>query len=297
MATSLVPAGAIVTLAVLAVVAWSRRRFVPRLLVVALGQLLALSAVITLNNWPTLVANLSATCQPYGLQVGASSAPVASRCSSRARYRRSSSARSRSPSVAADAYPSRSRSASGSRRAFSVPASWSSPPRLRTPVWAGARPRSRRSAAQPILTVTLSPLTALLTRMALVMGVLALVGRHASGRRWSGAIEIAHRRGRRRAADGIGPRPVALAVGLCGLALSIVSAWLFSLDLTIVPIALGVVAAVEAVLVGLGRAYPGAAAYGGLAALAVLGVSWRWFRTLRRSADRLPPDPAASVAA
>ena len=88
-----------------------------------------------------------------------------------------------------------------------------------------------------------------------------------------------------------------LAVGACGVALAVVAAWLFSLDLTIVPIALGVVAAVDAVLVGLGRAYPGAPAYGVLSALAVLGVSGWWFRALRRSADRLPPDPAASVAA
>ena len=57
-ATALVPSGAMITLAVLAVVAWSRRRFTPRLFLIALAQFLLVSVVTFANGWPATVANL-----------------------------------------------------------------------------------------------------------------------------------------------------------------------------------------------------------------------------------------------
>jgi hypothetical protein len=299
-ATALVPSGAMIMLAVLAVIAWSRRRFAPRLFLIALAQVLFVSAVTFANSWPTLLANLS-TSQPYSLQVGAligaggvgllvaaavpslvlGTLPVAIENAGRL----------------SDRVALRLGAAAGLCGAgILVGAAW-----LRTPVWASVPDVAPLGAAWPIVTVVLGPIATFLTRLALLSGALAAVGRHTSGwtsRRPTGVIAIA--------AIGCAAAgaPVGSAIGgwvaavfLSAAALAAVSAWLLSLDLTMVPIALGIVGASEALLTGAARVYPGALWYGVVAAIAVLLVAWWWFSALRRWRDPSAGEAAIAVAA
>ena len=294
-ATALVPSGAMITLAVLAVIAWSRRRFAPRLFLIALAQFLLVSAATFANSWPSLLARLS-TSQPYSLQIGAliggggvglliaaavpslvlGALPVAIENADRL-----------SNQVAL-----RLGAAAGLIGAGTiVGAAW-----LRTPVWASAPDVAPLGTAWPMVAVLLGPMTTFLTRMALVGGVLAAIGRHTSewtDRRPSGVIAIAVigcAAAGAPAGSAIGGWVAAVVV--CAAVLAAVSASLLSLDLTMVPIALGVVGAIEALLTGAARAYPGALWYGLLAAVAVMLVAWWWFSALRRW-----PDPSAGEAA
>jgi hypothetical protein len=299
-AISLLPSGAMITLAVLAVVAWSRRRFAPRLFLIGLGQFLFVSAATFANGWPALLANLS-TSQPYSLQIGAligagsvglliaavvpslvlGTLPVAIENAGRL----------------PDRVALRLGAAAGLIGASTlVAAAW-----LHTPAWASAPDLAPLGTAWPVVAVVLGPVAAFLTRMALVSGALAAIGRHTSGwtvRRPSGLIAIA--------AIGCAAvgAPMGSAVGgwlvailLSATALAVVGAWLLSLDLTMVPIALGVVGAIEALLRGAARAYPGALEYEIMAAVVVLLVAWWWFNALRRWRDPLAGEAAVALAA
>jgi hypothetical protein len=299
-ATSLVPSGAMITLAVLAVVAWSRRRFAPRLFLIALAQFLLVSGATFANGWPALLASLS-TSQPYSLQVGAhiGAGSVALLVAAAV------------PSLVLGALPLaienagrlpdrvaiRLGAAAGLIGAGTlVAAAW-----LRTPAWAAAPDVAPLGTAWPVVAVVLGPIAAFLTRMALVSGVLAAIGRHTSGwtaRRPSGLLAIA--------AIGCAAAgaPVGSAIGgwvsavlLSGTALAVVAAWLLSLDLTMVPIALGVVGASEALLTGAARAYPGAVWFGVIAAIVVMLVAWWWFTALRRWRDPSASEAAIELAA
>jgi hypothetical protein len=168
-------------------------------------------------------------------------------------------------------------------------------------VWASAPDVAPLAAAWPIVTVVLGPIATFLARLALVSGALAAVGRHTSGwtsRRPTGVIAMA--------AIGCAAAgaPAGSAIGgwiaavlLTAAALAVVSASLLSLDLTMVPIALGVVGASEALLTGAARVYPGALWYGVIAAVAVLLVAWWWFSALRRWRDPSAREAAIAVAA
>ena len=299
-ATALVPSGAMITLAVLAVVAWSRRRFAPRLFLMALAQVLFVSAATFANSWPTLLASLS-TSQPYSLQVGAFIGAGGVSLLIAAVV----------PSLVLGTLPAAIENAGrlSDRVALQlgaaagligagtlVGAAW-----LRTPVWASAPDVAPLGTAWPMVTVVLGPIATFLTRLALVSGALAAIGRYTSGwtsRRPTGWMAIA--------AIGCAAAggPVGSAIGgwaaavlLSAAALAVVSALLLSLDLTMVPIALGVVGASEALLTGAARVYPGAFWYGVLAAVVVLLVAWWWFTTLRRWRDPSAGEPAIAVAA
>jgi hypothetical protein len=299
-ATALVPSGAMITMAVLAVIAWSRRRFVPRLFLIALVQFLLVSAATFANSWPALLARLS-TSQPYSLQVGALIGAGGVGLLIAAAV----------PSLVLGALPLaienagrlpdrvalRLGAAAGLIGAGTiVGAAW-----LRTPVWASAPDVAPLGTAWPLVAVVLGPVAAFLTRMALVGGALAAIGRHTSGwtgRRPSGLIAVA--------AIGCtvaGP-PVGSAIGgwvtavvLSGGVLAVAAAWLVSLDLTMVPIALGVLGATEALLTGAARAYPGALWYGVMAAAPVMLAAWWWFGALRRWRDPSAGEGAIAVAA
>jgi len=67
---------------------------------------------------------------------------------------------------------------------------------------------------------------------------------------------------------------------------------LLRFDLTMVPAALGVMAAVTVLVRGLGQPYPGALPGGILGALLVTVLAALWFRALRRAA---PPAVAPAI--
>ena len=74
----------------------------------------------------------------------------------------------------------------------------------------------------------------------------------------------------------------AIAGVLMASALVIVYVTLLRFDPTLVPLALGTMAAVRAVGMVVHGAFPGAAVGGMLAAVLVASFSWWWFRLLRR---------------
>jgi hypothetical protein len=299
-ATTLVPSGAMVTLAVLAVVAWSRRRFAPRLFVIALAQVLLVSAATFANSWPTLLANLS-TAQPYSLQVGAligaGSVGLLIAAVVPSLVLGTLPAAIDNAGRLSDRVALRLGAAAGLIGAGTlVAAAW-----LRTPVWASAPDVAPLGTAWPIVTVVLGPIATFLARLALLSGALAAVGRHTSGwtsRRPTGVLALAvigcAAAG---APEGSAIGGWVAAVLLSAAALAVVSASLLSLDLTMLPIALGVVGASEALLTGAARAYPGALWYGVIAAVVVLLVAWWWFSVLRRWRDPSPSEAAIAVAA
>ena len=58
---------------------------------------------------------------------------------------------------------------------------------------------------------------------------------------------------------------------------------LLRFDLTIVPVALGTMAAIEALIRGVQRPFPGALAGSAIAAVVIVLVGWWWSRALGRS--------------
>lgn len=287
-------------LAVLAVVAWSRRRFTPRLFLIALTQFLLASIATFVNRWPAMLASLS-TSQPYVLQIGGLigagsvglliAAAVPSLIVGTLPLEIEEAAR------VSDRVAQRLGVVAGLIGAgVLVGAGW-----LRTPAWASAPDVAPLATTWPIVAVVLGPITTFLMRMALVAGVLAAMGRQTSGwtrRRPTGLIAIAAIGG-----TAVGA-PMGSALGgwvaavlVTAAALAVVAAWLLSLDLTMVPLALGVVGASEALLTGAARVYPGAMLDGIIAAVAVLGVAWWWFRALRRRRDRSAGEATIPVAA
>jgi hypothetical protein len=299
-ALSLVPSGTMMALAVLAVVAWSRRRFAPRLFLIALAQFLLVSIAAFANRWPAEIASLS-TSQPYALQIGGliGAGSVALLIAAAV------------PSLVIGTLPLEIENAGrlpdrvarwlGAAAGLIgagvlVGAAW-----LRTPAWASAPEVSPLATAWPIVAVVVGPIATLLMRMARLVGALASLGRYPSGwtrRRPSGLIAIAAIGGT------VVGAPMGSALGgwmaavlITAASLAVVAAWLLSLDLTMVPLALGVVGAIEALLTGAAQAYPGAMVDGIIAAIVVLWVAWWWFRALRRWPDPSAGETAISVAA
>ncbi len=299
-ALSLVPSGAMMALAVLAVVAWSRRRFAPRLFLITLAQFLLVSIATFVNRWPAMLASLS-TSQPYVLQIGgligAGSVGLLIAAAVPSLVVGTLPLEIEEAGRVSDRVARRLGVAAGLIGAgVLVGAGW-----LRTPAWASAPDVAPLATTWPIVAVVLGPITTFLMRMALVAGVLAAMGRQTSGwtrRRPTGLIAIAAIGGTAVGAPmGSALGGWAAAVLVTAAALAVVGAWLLSLDLTMVPLALGVVGASEALLTGAARVYPGAMLDGIIAAVVILGVAWWWFQALRRWRDPSAGEAAIPVAA
>ena len=298
--TSVVPVGTMITLGVTAVIAWSRRRFAPRIFVAAMAQLAVVSAVMYANSWPTLVARLS-TSQPYSLQIGAligagsvglllaalvpalvlGAVPVGVAEGGRLPDRLAVTLGAAAGVVGAGVL---------------LAAAW-----LRTPPWASAPEVAPLGTIVPAVAVALAPVASVLGRLALIAGALAAIGRHTAGwseRRVTGfaALFLIGCAGAG-SPTGSAVAGWAIAVVICGAAFALVGSLLLSLDLSMVAIAAGVLGAVEALLTAGAGAYPGASWHGVLAAIVALGVGWWWFRVLRRTADRVAASAAVALAA
>jgi hypothetical protein len=298
--TSVVPVGTMITLAVIAVIAWSRRRFAPRVFLAAMAQLMIVAAVMYANSWPALVARLS-TSQPYSLQIGALVGAGGVGLLLAAIV----------PSLVLGAVPVGV--AEGGRlpdrlammlgvaaglmgAAVLVIAGW-----LRTPPWASTLEVAPLATAVPAIAVALGPISAVLGRLALIAGALAAIGRHTSGwseKRASGFAAlffVGCAAGGTPAGSALGGW--AAAVLISGVAFAAVGSLLISLDLSMTAIAAGVLAAAESILVGASGPYPGAWWQGLVAAIVALAVGWWWFRALRRAGDRVADTAVIAVAA
>lgn len=286
-AVAIIPAGLLVTLAIRGLVLWSRRRFSPRLFLLALAQVAILAFAGMANNWPGVQAGLS-TAQPYMVQVGTviavtivgvllSSAVVALVMGA---VPPALSETGRLPDRTALGL---GLAAGAIGSALLLAASW-----LKTPVWAHAPAIAPIGTFLPIVSVLTSPIGGMITRVALVVSLLASTDQFTGGwtrrRLWASVELVLVGLAVAGAPDGsaLGGWFAAAAIG--GFGFAAMSMLLLRLDITMVPLAFGVIVAIDVAQTGLQRAYPGALAYALVAAVAVLLVAWWWFRIIRASA-------------
>jgi hypothetical protein len=158
---------------------------------------------------------------------------------------------------------------------------------LRSPAWAQAPDVTAAGAAIPLLQSALTPITQVLMASAILLPTMVTVDRWTSGwtrRRFGGGAMLAMLGfAAVGVPEGLHVGGWALSVVVIVAALVIAYATVLRFDPTMVPIALGTMTALGALVRAADRPYPGAvfgiAAGGALAWL----VSWWWFRALRRA--------------
>jgi hypothetical protein len=173
---------------------------------------------------------------------------------------------------------------------------------LRTPEWAATTDLSSLGTLAPIVQVAMSPITGLLTRMAVILAMLTAIDHATSGwTRWRAtscaALALV---GLLAAGVPAGSHYAGwLAAGFVTAAALVGSyVTLLRFDLTMVPVALGTMTAIEALARTAQRPVPGVIVGSAIAAVLVLFLGWWWSRALGRARGhgrRLPelPGPAA----
>lgn len=290
-AESIVFGGLLVGAAIIGMIAWSRRRYAPRLFFYAGGVVLAVAAIGVLDNMPRTIAMLP-TAVPLQLQliglvavsavgltvlaglVGLAMGAIPPRVIGLGRIEDRDAARL---AIAAGCVAA----------AFAAAAS-----AVRAPIWARVPDLDPVGATAPIVAAVLGPLSGFMTRIAIVAATLATVDRACGSWTRRRAISIAALVAIGFLAGGIPAGSHAggwaLAGAITAVALIIVYVGLLRFDITLVPLALAVMAAIGQVARGADRAYPNALAGSALAAVALLLLGWWWFRLLRQP-------PAANV--
>jgi len=292
---TLVFAGLLVGAAVGGMIAWSRRRYTPRLFLAGATLMLVVSIVKLANGWPMVLASLM-TAAPLQLQVlgvfgiglvgltlisvlvglALGALPHALRLSP----------------VLGDRDALRLGIAAG---LFGAAAS-AIATTLRTPAWDHFPDLSTLGAQIPILQTAIDPITAFLTRVAILTATLAVIEQLTltwTRRRLLAVIALGI----------IGFFAVGLPAGshfggwtaaglVTGVALIAAYVTLLRFDLTLVPLAIGTMTILGSIGRGLTRAYPGALAGSLLAAVIVAGLAWWWFRALRRARSVIIADEA-----
>ena len=158
---------------------------------------------------------------------------------------------------------------------------------LRTPEWAATTDLSSLGTLAPIVQVAIGPITGLLTRMAVILAMLTAIDHVTSGwTRWRvtscAALALV---GLLAAGVPAGSHYAGWLAAGFATAAGLVAAYvtLLRFDLTMVPVALGTMAAVEALARGVQRPFPGALGGSAIAAVVILLVGWWWSRALGRS--------------
>jgi hypothetical protein len=279
-------AGLLVGAAIFAMMAWSRREYTPRLFVLAAVIMLIVSAVRSVNNYPTVLASLL-TEAPLRLQVlGVMGVGLVALTISAvlvglvlgAIPRRLANA-----SALPDAEALRLGLAVGIFGAAAAAAA----ALLRSPSWLHAPDVAAAGTVVPLLQSALDPITRVLMASALLLAATVTVDQWTAGwnrRRVAGSALLA--------VVGIAAAGVPQSVHLGGWALAaltiaaaLVVAYVTVLrfDLTMVPLALGTMTAVGALIRAAERPYPGALM--GITAGAALAwvLGWWWFKALRRA--------------
>ncbi len=284
-ATSVTFGGLLIAASIGGMMAWSRGRYAPRLFLLAAVLALVLAIAGLANGWPALIANLP-TVAPLQLQllgvvaiaavgltllaamVGLSIGALPHRLAGLGRLADKDAALL---GIAAGLFGAAAGGAASS---------------IRTPIW--ARPPSLESAVSvvPILDVALDPLTGFLTAMAVLLTAVIAMDRLTCGwtKRRAAAMLVLAFVGFISGGVPAGSHAGSWAIAglLMSAALVIVYVTLLRFDPTLVPLALGTMAAVRALGLVVHGAFPGAAAGGALAAILVASFSWWWFRLLRR---------------
>ncbi len=285
--SGLILGGLLATAAVLGVIAWSRGRYTPRLFLAAMAFVFVASLINAVNGWPTVLASLQ-TALPMNLQlIGVVGVGLVALTINAALV-----------ALAIGALPQRLAAAGRleDREALRLGIALGlfaagigvAAAALRTPSWATAAYVEPLGSFLPWLDLAVDPITAFMTRLAVVMSLFAFVHAGTSGwtrRRGPWALAIL----------GVGifaggpPSGLhltgwLLAGSLTAAALLVAYVTLVRADVTMVPMAIGTLAAVAALARGIGRSFPGALPGAILAAVVTLAVAWWWFRAIRRAA-------------
>ena len=281
-------AGVLVGAAILGIMAWSRRQYTPRLFVLAAVIMLLVSAARSFNNYPTVLAQLP-TEAPLQLQilglvgiglVGLTiSAVLVGLVLGAVPHRLS----------AAGVLPDSDALRLGIPIGVFGAAASAGAGVLRSPAWAQAPEVTAAGAVIPLLQSALDPITRILMVSAILLPTMVTVDRWTIGwtrRRLTGGAMLAVLGF---AAAGV-PESVHVggwALAALAIAVAIIAAYatVLRFDLTMVPIAVGTMTAIGALIRAAERPYPGAVF--GIAAGAVLAwlLGWWWFKALRRARD------------
>jgi hypothetical protein len=289
-------AGLLVGAAILGIMAWSRRQYTPRLFVLAAAIMLLVSAARSVNNYPAVLAQLR-TEAPLQLQilgllgiglVGLTiSGVLVGLVLGAAPHRLSSTG----------ALPDSDALRLGIAIGIFGAAASAGAGVLRSPAWAQAPDVGAAGAVIPLLQSALDPITRVLMASAILLPTMVTVDRWTTGwtgRRLTGGAMLAVLGF---AAAGV-PESVhagGWALTALAIAIAIIAAYatVLRFDLTMVPIALGTMTAVGALIRAAERPYPGAVF--GIAAGAALAwlLGWWWFKALRRARANVGTEAAA----
>jgi hypothetical protein len=278
--------GLLVSSAVFGIVAWSRGRYAPRLFFAAAAIMLVVTLAASANAWPATQALLQ-TEIPLMIQiVGALGVGLVALTISSSLAGLSIGAQP--PRLAGTGtLPTRDALLLGAAVGAFGAALLALAGSVRTPVWAVVPAIAPMGAAVPLLAVALEPIAGYLTRAAIVFSLLTGITQLTAGwhrRRAAGIAALAFVGFLAAGAPagtsmaGWAAAGAILAAGLVAAAATVLRA-----DLTMIPIALGTMMALGALMRGAERAFPGALP-GSIAAAALTLLLSGWlFRMVRRA--------------
>jgi hypothetical protein len=279
-------AGLLVAAAVTGVIAWSRRRFAPLVFLLGTALMLSVSIVRYANNAPTIFYALP-TAAPLHLQVigivGISLVGLAVSATLVGLVLGAAPQRLAAAGTLPDRDAFRLGTAAGLfAAAVSAAAGW-----LRVPAWGRLPSLDAAGTFVPIVQTSLDPLPRVLMASAVLLSAILTVDRFTDGwtrRRVLGAaflLVVGFAAGGTPAGISAGGWLIAGAITGAALAISYIT--LLRLDPTMVPLAIGIMAAVGALGQGAQRAYPGALVGSVVAAIVATLMGVWWFRILRRA--------------
>jgi hypothetical protein len=284
-ATAITFGGLLIAASIGGMMAWSRGRYAPRLFLLAAVLTLAASAAGLLNGWPALLANLPTTA-PLQLQLLGVLAVAGIGLTLLAAM----------VGLAIGALPHRlaklGRVADQDAVMLGIAAGLfgaavgAAASAIRTPIWARPPAVDALGSLVPFLDVAIDPISSFLTAMAVLLTAVIAFDRVTCGwtRRRAAAIAGLAIVGFLTGGVPAGSHTAGWAVAGVLMSTALIGAYvtLLRFDPTLVPLALGTMAAVRALGLVVHGAFPGAAAGGVLAAVVVSALAWWWFRLLRR---------------
>jgi hypothetical protein len=285
--TAVVLGGLLLAAAITGMVCWSRGRYTPRAFLAAAAIMLAVSIAGLFNSWPSVIAALP-TAAPLQLQiigvvaigaigltivaamVGLAIGALPTRLASMGRL------------------PDRDALRLGVAAGLAMAGAAAVASAIRAAPWARVPPIDALGTFVPIADAAFDPIAGVMTRIAVVTAALvAIDGWTASWtrRRTVAAIALAivgFLSGGPPVSSHLGTWAIAGALSAAALVAAYIT--LLRFDLTMVPVGLGVMAAVGALMRMTAQPYPGASAGSILAAAFVTVLAAGWFRALRRGA-------------
>lgn len=284
--STLVFAGLLVGAAVAGVVTWSRRRFSLRLFLAAGLLMLIVSVAAAANGWPSILAALP-TAAPLPLAVGGVIAISLVAIILRAALVGLALGAQPPRMVHCDELSTADARRLGVAAGFAAAAATGAAAAIRTPPWAQMPDVSALANVFPIVDVILDPITGFLTRSAIVLATLVTIDHLTFGWTRRRALAIAAI-----AVIGFlaGGAPAGLHMGRWALAgmvtmLALEAAYIFllRLDLTMVPLVIGMMMGVAVIARGAQRAFPGDLLGATASAIVVLMLAVWMFTALRRA--------------